>query len=225
MLVSMSEGELGGASRQQVVGAASRRDTRQRLLDSAAEEFEANGYTAATVSRIASRAGVTVQTLYLAWGSKRALLRAYLESTLADGSHAPGDVSSRFTDQGPAGLITQLANVFVETANRSAVGWRLYREAAATDGEIAADWAELQSLRRATYRGILGLIPEVALQPGLTTESATDTAWVIASPDTFDLLVRHNHYSPKRYLEWLSATLRSALVDSTGAGTVRFSSD
>lgn len=217
MLMSMSQRELGGASRQQLVGAVSRRHTRQRLLESATAEFEAHGYTTATVSRIAARAGVTVQTLYLAWGSKRALLRAYLESTLADGSHPPGDVSSRFTEHSPADLITQLANVFVETANRSAAGWRLYREAAATDGQIAADWAELQALRRATYRGILGLIPEVALRPGLTTESATDTAWVVASPETFDLLVRHNNYSHERYLEWLSATLRFALVDTTPA--------
>ena len=49
-----------------------------RLLRAAEEEFTERGYAAATVARIAARAGVTVQTLYLAWGSKRALLRAYM---------------------------------------------------------------------------------------------------------------------------------------------------
>lgn len=78
MLVSMSQKQRGEESRQQVVGAASRRETKQRLLDAAVSEFESHGYTATPVSRIAATAGVTVQTLYLAWGSKRALLRAYL---------------------------------------------------------------------------------------------------------------------------------------------------
>ena len=213
MLGSMSQKQLGEESRQQVVGAASRRETKQRLLDAAVSEFESHGYTATPVSRIAATAGVTVQTLYLAWGSKRALLRAYLESTLADGSHAPGDVASRFLDQCPEHLVTQLATVFVETASRSATGWKLYREAALTDREIAADWAELQSLRRTTYHGILGLIGETALRPGLTAETATATAWAIASPETFELLVRQHNYSPEKYLEWLSDTLRSALID------------
>lgn len=209
MLVSMSDPVV---SRQQLVGAASRRETRQRLLDSAVQEFEAVGYATATVSRIAAGAGVTVQTLYLAWGSKRALLRAYLDSTLADGEHGPGDVASRFTDRSPEALIAQMAIVFVETARRSATGWRLYREAALTDAEIAADWAELQSLRRATYRGVIGLIPASGLRPELDADAATDTAWAIASPETFALLVEVAGYTPESYAEWLAATLKVALL-------------
>lgn len=210
----MTETEPGDASRQQRVGAASRRETTQRLLRAAAEEFESQGYRTATVSRIAARAGVTVQTLYLAWGSKRALLRAYMESTLADGPRPAGDVVSRFIGRSPSGVITQMASVFVETADRSATGWRLYREAASVDPEIAADWAELQSLRHATYRGILALIPESAVRPGLTTATATDTAWALASPETYDLLVRHAGYTHERYREWLERTLRSVVLDS-----------
>lgn len=219
MLVSMSEKKPDEVSRQQLVGAASRRETKQRLLEAAVAEFEAHGYSGTPVSRIAAAAGVTVQTLYLAWGSKRELLRGYLESTLADGSHAAGDVASRFLDHDPRSLVTQLARVFVETASRSATGWKLYREAAVTDSEIAADWAELQALRRTTYRGVIGLMPETALRPGLTTDTATDTAWVIASPETFDLLVRHGRYSPERYLEWVRDTLLSALLDRPDAGS------
>lgn len=199
-------------SRQQLVGAASRRETQQRLLDAAGEEFTALGYHAATVSAIATRAGVTVQTLYLAWGSKRALLRGYLESALADGPHPAGDVASRFTGLSPEAIVGQLAKVFVDTARRSATGWQLYREAAAIDPEVAADWAELQSLRRTTYRGILDLIPADALREGLNPETATDTAWAIASPETYDLLVHQQGYTGEQYLEWLDTMLRVCLL-------------
>src|ERR1700749_5050924 len=75
--------------RHQEAAAASRAETRRRLLRAAEEEFTERGYAAATVARIAARAGVTVQTLYLAWGSKRALLRAYIEPALAGDEDTP----------------------------------------------------------------------------------------------------------------------------------------
>src|ERR1700753_2620027 len=76
-------------TRHQEAAAASRAETRRRLLRAAENEFTERGYSAATVAKIAARAGVTVQTLYLAWGSKRALLRAYMESALAGKDETP----------------------------------------------------------------------------------------------------------------------------------------
>src|ERR1700748_2597843 len=81
-------------TRHQEAAAASRAATRRRLLRAAEEEFTERGYAAATVAKIAARAGVTVQTLYLAWGSKRALLRAYIEAALA-GDDETSDPQSR----------------------------------------------------------------------------------------------------------------------------------
>ena len=66
-------------SRQKRVGEALRDGTRRRILAAAGEEFAAQGYRAATVAKLAAAAGVSVQTLYLTWGSKRALLRAWTE--------------------------------------------------------------------------------------------------------------------------------------------------
>ena len=78
-------------SRQKRVGDALRLDTRNRILEAAAEEFSTRGYTGTTVTRLASAAGVSVQTLYLAWGSKRALLRGYMEGTIAGDLGSPED--------------------------------------------------------------------------------------------------------------------------------------
>jgi len=50
-------------SRQREAGEATRRETRRRLLAAAQSEFSERGYVAATVARIASRAGVSVQSL------------------------------------------------------------------------------------------------------------------------------------------------------------------
>ncbi len=199
-------------SRQRRVGAASREDTARRLLDAAHEEFVERGYVGATVARIAARAGVTVQTLYLAWGSKRALLRADLERSLAGRAAHPGRVVDRFAGLAPAQVVEMMADAFVEIASRSALGWSLYRDAAAVDAEVATDWAELQQARRATLDAVVGHIPRAALRRGLTRDAAADTAWALVSPDCYALMTTHGGYSRAQFRDWLAKTLAAALL-------------
>lgn len=84
--------------------------------------------------------------------------------------------------------------------------WRLYRDAAATEPEIARDWVTLGALRRDTLAQLLdGLIPEQALREG--RERTADTVWAIASPETHELLVSGAGYTPTAYETWLAETL------------------
>ncbi|RDH74421.1 TetR/AcrR family transcriptional regulator [Mycolicibacterium moriokaense] len=199
-------------SRQKQVGDALRQDTRNRLLEAAAAEFSEHGYTATTVTRLAAAAGVSVQTLYLAWGSKRALLRGYMERAIAGELASPEDTSLRFTGLSPEQRLTEIAAMVAEIAERAADGWQLYRDAAAVDPEIAADWQELQSLRHRTLSRILGDVPASALADGLTPQKAIDTAWVIASPETYDLLVRRLGYTLDEFRVWMEETLTTAIL-------------
>lgn len=209
----MSPSKSGQISRQQAVGTATRAETRRRLLTAAGEEFVERGYTAATVGRIAQRAGVTVQTLYLAWGSKRALLHGYIESVLAGSAGSPEEVVEHFVGLSATEIAGELAGTVGLVAARSATAWKLYRDAAASDPEIAADWQELQNMRRTTMQRIIGMIPAEALRVGLSADSAADTAWVIASPESYDLLVRTAGYSLDEYTEWMASTLRAAILE------------
>ncbi len=199
-------------SRQQRVGDALRQDTRKRLLEAAAEEFPAHGYAGTTVTRLAAAAGVSVQTLYLAWGSKRALLRGYMEHTLAGNLQSPEDASQRFTGLSPQDRLIELATLVTEIAQCAAIGWTLYRDASAVDPEIAADWNELQMLRHRTVSRILADIPASALADGLTPSSAVDTAWTVASPESHDLLVHRLGYSLAEFRDWMTQTLVAALL-------------
>ncbi|WP_328314934.1 TetR/AcrR family transcriptional regulator [Streptomyces sp. NBC_00442] len=215
-------GEPKRRSRQKQVGDALRRETRARLLEAAADEFATHGYAETTVTRLAAAAGVSVPTLYLTWGSKRELLRGYMEESLSGSASSPEDAASQFAGRPPLERLTGLADLFVEVAERAATGWRLYREASAVDAEIAADWDELQLLRHRLFARILDGIPEAALADGLTREAAIDTAWVVASPDTYDLLVRRLGYKVVDFRNWMKQTLTSAiLVPAAGADATR----
>lgn len=202
----------GELSRQAKVGAASRLETQDRLLQAAAKEFTERGYAGATVSRIAKRAGVTVQTLYLAWGSKRALLRAYMTASLAEGHGPHEDVGNQFKGKTGHEITALLAVLVGKTAESAGTGWTLYRDAAATDAEIAADWDQWQSLRRGTMETIVAQIPDADLRAGLSRDAARDTAWVVAGPESHELLVRRSGYSPKEFVRWMDATLTAALL-------------
>jgi AcrR family transcriptional regulator len=201
-----------GRSRQKRVGDALRLDTRNRILEAAAAEFSAHGYTGTTVTRLASAAGVSVQTLYLAWGSKRALLRGYMENVIAGDLGSPEDAGRRFTGLAPQERLTELAALVTAIAERAATGWRLYRDAAAVDPEIAADWQELQMLRHRLFSRILGDMPASALADGLTTQIAVDTAWAIASPESYDLLVHRLGYTLPEFQVWMKQTLSAAIL-------------
>lgn len=199
-------------SRQKQVGDALRQETRARLLEAAAREFPVHGYAGTTVTRLAAAAGVSVQTLYLAWGSKRALLRGYMERAIAGDLDSPDDAGLRFKDLSPEQRVIEIAALVTEIAERAADGWQLYRDAAAVDPEIAADWHELQSLRHRTLSTILGDVPLRALVKGLSRQKVVDTAWVIASPESYDLLVRRLGYTLGEFRAWMEKTLSAAIL-------------
>jgi hypothetical protein len=96
------------------------------------------------------------------------------------------------------------------SGRRSGIPWTLYRDAAAVDPEIAADWQELQLLRRGTFTASLARIPDRELRLGRA--EATDTAWAIASPEMYELLVGRAGYSLDQFESWLATTLAAALL-------------
>lgn len=224
MLPFVSTRQRAGAatkSRQKRVGEALRQDTRRRLLEAAAVEFGTHGYTATTVSRLATAAGVSVQTLYLAWGSKRALLRGYMDAALAGDADTPyqqvrPDLVAAALDAAgddPRAVIVQIGALYRQIAERAALGWKVYRDAAGGDPEIAADWQEFQALRHQTFATLVARLPARSLRPGLTRAAATDTAWAVASPDTYDLLVRLRGYTLDRYEKWVTTSLADLLLE------------
>ncbi len=211
-------------TRQREAGEATRRETRRRLLVAAAEEFHEQGYRAATVARIADRAGVAIQTLYHSWGSKRDLLRGVLDQALTgseEGQLSAGElpqvVMAEFDPQEavdhPEALVRHLVHQFRVLAERSASVWRTYRDAAAVDPDISADWHALMVLRRANYARLLDTVPADRWRTGLTRDDVVDTAWTIASPHTHELLVTDAGYDYDRYETWVLTTLQVALFD------------
>ena len=219
-------------ARQREAGAASRAETQRLLVVAAGELFAERGYSGATVTAIAERAGVSLQTLYLAWGSKRHLLRAVVEQGLSGSPTAITD--AKWADMARRRLLAQLpehpdpqtylrgmARLFRTTAERAALGWRLYRDAAAVDPDIGADQLALSRQRRLTMTGLLSGLPDSAFRARLSRDDAIDTLLVIMGPESYHLLVDQSGYSLQRFEEWVADTLIACLLEPRlgGAGT------
>ena len=204
--------------RRREAGEASRARTRQRLLDAADELFREQGYVATTVAQIVRRAGVSVQTLYLTWGSKRALLRAAADAaaTGRDQPPAPDQWRAAVRDSierdaagpGTAARLEALAGAFTSLAERAAPYWAIYRQAAAVDPDIAEDWVATVQARRATLTEVADALPD----DGVDRRAVADTLFALAGPDTYALLTEHAGYTSDDYRAWLARTLVASVA-------------
>ena len=207
--------------RQREAGAAARAETARLLLQSATELFGQHGYTATSVAAIAAHAGVSLQTLYSAWGSKQALFRASLEQALSGEPRIdeswPQQLQQRLrdnmqSDQSSRGFARGLAAVYRGLAERAGPAWLSFRNAAGGDATIAEDWVKLSLLRHGTTRTLLGTAREGEPADKLADDDTrVDTAWILSSPEVFDLLVRVRGYDLGAYEQWLADALEATV--------------
>lgn len=208
--------------RRREAAAASRAATRQQLLVAADALFREQGYLATSVAAITERAGVSLQTLYLAWGSKRALLRAAADAAASVSdlplepeqwqAHIRAQLAANVGDDATAPTyLAAVARLFVTVTERTQPYRRLQQQAAASDPEIATDWAATAAARRHTMHAVAQDLPRVGLRPGLDQDVIADTLFAIASPEVYDLLSTEAGYTSQTFSAWLERTLTAAL--------------
>jgi AcrR family transcriptional regulator len=192
--------------------------TRMRILDAAQGLFAERGYPTTTVEAIATTAGVAVDTVYAAFGSKRDLLQALLDVRVG-GDELRIDLLDRPGPQAVRREHDQKAQVAAFTADISAIIERarpvddIIRGAAAVDGDVAAFRIKAQTYR---YRNMQQLVSWLTangpLRKGLTEDDAAAIVWTMTSPEVHGLLRVARGWSPERYTAWLRESLTRILL-------------
>jgi AcrR family transcriptional regulator len=192
-------------------------ETQRVIVEAAARLFLEHGYHATSIVRIAAEAGVAVQTIYNAVGSKGDLLSRVLDFAAA-GERAPVPVPQFMREQAeaepdPGRIIAQLIEFWRGALPRTAPIFRIIREAAAADPEIAALERDRATQRLRNYQHAAQLLADRdALRPGTTTESAAATIFAIGHPETYRTLVLDGDWDDDTWANWLQATLEAALL-------------
>jgi AcrR family transcriptional regulator len=190
--------------------------TREDVLEAARAEFLGRGYAATTVARVASGAGVSVETVYKAFGGKAGLVRALWEQGLAGRRAVPApersdQLSSTATD--PVAVVKGWGRFVAELAPEGAPIMLLIRSAAASDPEMAALWDEAEQQRRDRMRHNARRLRDRGwLRAGVTVAAATDVLWTYSSSELYDLLVVRSGWSARRFGDFVGDAMVAALL-------------
>jgi AcrR family transcriptional regulator len=192
-------------------------ETQRVIVEAASRLFLEHGYHASSIGRIAAEAGVAVQTIYNAVGSKRDLLSRVLDFAAA-GERSPAPVPQFMREQAerepdPRQIIAQLIEFWRGALPRTAPVFRIIREAAAADPEIAALERGRAAQRLRNYRQAAQLLADRdALRPGTTVDGAAAAIFAVGHPETYRALVLDGDWDDDAWATWLQATLEAALL-------------
>ncbi len=199
-----------------------RRASAQRRLvvvEQARRLFLEHGFGGTTVAAVAQAAGVSVETIYKAFGGKAGLVRAVWEQALEGGGPVPAeersDAVSAVADD-PREVVATWARLSAEVGERAAPVLALVRAAAAADPEAAALLAEIDAGRVARMRhNADALARRGHLRPGLSVERAAQLM-VAISGSLHDPLVGDAGWSAVEYAEVVERLLTAGLLADRG---------
>jgi AcrR family transcriptional regulator len=202
---------------------SSRRDaqalqTRQRIVDAATGVFLERGFAGTTMRLVASRAGVSVPTVELLFGTKGRLLKAAIDIAIA-GDNEPVPVLDRHWTG--AARSTETAHEFLAIA-ASVIGPAQQRsaglvlaafEASSHDPELSALADQMATQRSTTAKWIIDQLTRKApLRKGCHRRDAIDTVWILMDPAVFDRLTRHRGWTVEQYQHWFADSVGRLLI-------------
>jgi AcrR family transcriptional regulator len=193
--------------------------TRRRVLAAAQALFTEQGYTATSVSQIAARAEVAVDTLYATVGRKPALLRELLETALSGADQAvpaeQRDYVRQIREASTAGeKIACYAEAVARIGPRMAPIHHALSEAALRDPDCAALRSEIGARRAANMRLLAADLRATGeLRPDLSDDDVADIVWSMNAAEYYALLVGERGWTVERFQSWLiDAWTRTLLV-------------
>jgi AcrR family transcriptional regulator len=194
--------------------------TRRDIEASAGKLFRERGYAATPMPLIASEAGVAVETIYRAFGSKAGLFRAVVEAAVAGGAaraQTPPEerpaIRAIREELDPRRQLELYAATQPGIHRRAGPLARALLAAAATDPELRALHEEMQTFRLNGLGRFMGLLAERgALRPGMSVEQARDIIWALCSAPVHDMLVIERGWTSDEYRDWLADALKRELL-------------
>jgi AcrR family transcriptional regulator len=187
--------------------------TRRAIIAAATEEFRSSGYHGATMSAIAKRAGVAVQTVYFVFHTKPALLTAAIDTAVMGEVNPLPPEQTLWWQEGITTLdgrraielfITKVSDINMRAATLD----RVALAASTTDPEVVDLIEYHESLRTQGFRSYIdALAARGLLRDGLDPAEATDVLLTLAGPDVFLNLTEERGWTVKRYVAWTTDAL------------------
>jgi AcrR family transcriptional regulator len=198
---------------------AQARRSREAILDAAYRQFVTTGYAATTIATIADEAGVSVETIYKAFGAKSGLVRAIYDRGLTGRGPVPAYQRSdemRAHEANPETIMRNWGLLTTEVASVVTPIRVLMRSAALTDPDMAAllQDSDDERLERMEHHARF-LAERGYLRAGVTVAEATDILWTCSSVEIYELLVLKRGWSQRRFAQFIADFMIASLLPGT----------
>jgi AcrR family transcriptional regulator len=201
-----------------LVTQARTRLARRAVIDAAQTLFLERGHGATTIDAISALSDVPPATVYRLFSSKRGILKALLDVSIAGDDEAVPiadrpPVRSLLADPDPKKMVASFVHIAAKVNARTAAIYRILTSAAASDADAATLLDELTRQRQEGQgRVARALARRRALRPTLRERDARDIIHALVSPEVYELLVVDRRWPPERYETWLTETLVDQLL-------------
>jgi AcrR family transcriptional regulator len=193
------------------------RRNRAAILQAAERQLNECGYAGTTVAAVAAEAGVSVETVYKAFGGKAGLVRALYERNLA----GAGTVSAyersdamRERESEPAAVMREWGLLTAEVGSMVTPIRLLMRAAAVSDQEMAALLEDIENDRLKRMRHHARYLQDRGYLRVSTAEAA-DILWVCSSAELYELLVLKRGWHLPRFARYITSYMAASLLPVT----------
>ncbi|QVL55151.1 MAG: TetR/AcrR family transcriptional regulator [Simkaniaceae bacterium] len=189
--------------------------TKERILISAKNLFESEGFEYVTIEKIAQVASVSIPTIYSLFQSKRGILRALMDEVF------PKDqfdilVEKSNKASSPKERLLYSAKIARQIYDAEKAQMDVFRGAAF----LAPEFKKLEKereMRRYTRQEvtITAMAKEKSLSKNFSINKARDVLWAFTGRDIYRMLVVEQGWTAEEYEQWLAQLLAKTLIDHT----------
>jgi AcrR family transcriptional regulator len=195
---------------------AQARETRRAVLEAARELFVDRGYGRTTIADVARSAGVSVETVYAAFGNKATLLHRVWDVTIGGDDeeityHERPEILAMRAEPDLAKRFAMQAATFTQTARRI-VPFLLAVQGAASTEPAAAELLAEMGRQRLEGMGVMAREAAATGQLAVTEVECRDIVWATTDGLLWQRLVNERGWSDERFQAWLGQLWISTLV-------------
>ena len=196
------------------------RETRGAVLAAAHRMFVEQGYAQTTMAGVAETAGVSVETVYKAFGNKPKLVKACFDVAIVGDDEplnmmerADGIVARTMAEPDPRKKLAMFGAHVADACERTGPIQLAVKAAAVSDPAAAEVWAELSQERLVGMGFFAEHLKETkSLRKGVSVDEARDVLWTFLGLDWWEALVLERGWDTKRFGKWMGQQMIAALL-------------
>ncbi|MGK8523770.1 TetR/AcrR family transcriptional regulator [Nocardia asteroides] len=185
--------------------------TRTDIAEAAGRLFLTRGWAATTIADVAREAGVSVPTVYAAYGNKIGLVWALVDAADMAGD-LPRMVAELETCSTPQQQLAAMAGYDRRLFERAGDLIVLIRESGRTEPELANLYEQARRVADRTRVEVFSSWPDGTLRPGLDISTAADIYAGLCNIDVYATFTVERGWSPATVERWWSEALARELL-------------